>query len=59
MTAEALEAWELARSHLCIGCTGPLTPPGGSGLWCRGCWTTWAKTGTLPDLLDGGKALRP
>ena len=58
VTAEVLEAWELARSDLCIGCAGPRTPPGSSGLWCPACWKVCDQTGSLPDLLFGGKALR-
>ena len=59
MTLDAAEALELARSNLCVGCAGPLTPPGGNGLWCGACWRVFLRTGELPDLLDGGRALRP
>lgn len=44
-----MEAWELSRSDLCIGCA---QRPG--SLWCD----EYRRTGVLPDLLDGGRALR-
>ena len=53
MTLDAAEARELARSDLCIGCA--LRP---GSLWCDGCRDEYRRTGVLPDLLDGGRALR-
>ena len=60
MSADALEAWELARSERCIGCAGERPArgtDGGGSLWCPTCWREFRQTGTLPDLLDGGRAL--
>ena len=52
---------ELAKdTTLCIGCARrfPSQTAKTVGLWCRDCWHTGLETGTMPDLLDGGKALR-
>ena len=62
MTLDAAEAWELARSDLCIGCAGERprhgAEDGAGSLWCPGCWKVLDRTGILPNLLDGGEALR-
>ena len=62
MTLDTAEARELARSGRCIGCAAerprPGTEEGAGSLWCPDCWKVLFRTGSLPDLLDGGRALR-
>ena len=62
MTLDTAEARELARSGRCIGCAGERPRPrgeeGAASLWCPACWKVLDRTGSLPDLLGGGKALR-
>ena len=57
-----LDAWELARrTDLCIGCERVILDGSGrkgGGLWCEACKREGRRTGTLPDLLAGGAALR-
>ena len=62
MTLDPAEAWELSRSGRCIGCAAerprPGTEEGAGSLWCPACWKVLSLTGSLPDLLRGGEALR-
>ena len=61
MTLDTAEARDLARSGRCIGCAAERPRHGTEGagsLWCPGCWKVLFRTGSLPDLLDGGEALR-
>jgi len=56
-----LDPWELAADRTrCIGCAGPLSAGRTvlASLWCDECWRTADATGHMPDLLDGGEALR-
>lgn len=56
-TTDELTPRELVESGLCIGCAGDLGTL--TGPWCRGCWQAIeADPFTIPDLLDGGRALR-
>ena len=61
LTLDTAEARELARSGRCIGCAGERPhhgADGGGSLWCPACWKVLSLTGSLPDLLRGGEALR-
>lgn len=54
-----IDPWDLIKNpDLCIGCGNPKGEPLKGNLWCRECWKIGTATGKMPDLLDGGKALR-
>ena len=61
-SASDLSPHQLAEARdLCVGCEGPLSRKGdyAGSMWCADCWiSAEGNGGRLPDLLDGGRALR-